>query len=74
VYEAGYSKLLKEAHIKFYLKQGNKILEGIGFNMPEKYSVLKPNIPLDVVFTLDENEWNNQKKIQLKIIDIKESV
>jgi single-stranded-DNA-specific exonuclease len=71
VYETGYSRIVKEAHIKFSLKQDNCIIDGIGFGMAEKFHLLKPNIPLDIVFTLDENEWNGEKKIQLKMIDIK---
>ncbi|MES2776127.1 MAG: single-stranded-DNA-specific exonuclease RecJ [Bacteroidota bacterium] len=69
--ETGYSRVLKEAHIKFYLKQGDKVLDGIGFNMAEKFQLLQPNQPVDVVFTLDENEWNGEKKLQLKVIDLR---
>jgi single-stranded-DNA-specific exonuclease len=29
------------------------------------------NQPLDIVFTLDEKEWNNEKTIQLKMIDLR---
>lgn len=73
VYETGYSRIVKESHIKFSLKQDNQTMEGIGFGLAYKFPLLQPNIPLDVVFTLDENEWNGDKKLQLKIIDIKES-
>ena len=73
VYETGYSRVLKDAHIKFNLKQENKTMEGIGFNMAGKFALLKPNVPLDVVFTIDENEWNGTKQLQLKVVDIRES-
>ncbi len=71
VLETGYSRVLKEAHIKFYLKQKDKVWEGIGFNMADKFLLLQPNQPVDVVFTLDENEWNGEKKLQLKVIDFR---
>lgn len=73
VYETGYSKIVKESHIKFSLKQENQTMDGIGFGLAHKFNELQPNVPMDVVFTLDENEWNGEKKLQLKVIDIKPS-
>ena len=71
VEETGYSKIVKEQHIRFALKQGNRIFNGIGFNMAEKFHLLQMKKPLDIVFTLDENEWNGNTSLQLKIIDIR---
>lgn len=73
VYETGKSRIVKEQHVKFELKQGSAIMGGIGFGLASKFNLLEPNVPLDVVFTLDENEWNGEKKIQLKVIDIRQS-
>ncbi len=67
----GYSKIVKEAHIKFVLQQDEKVMNGIGFNLAEKFHLLNNNHPIDIIYTLDENEWNNQKTIQLKVIDIR---
>ncbi|MEI2750492.1 MAG: hypothetical protein V9E88_17260 [Ferruginibacter sp.] len=69
VVDTGYSKLLKEQHIRFVLKQGNATLTGIGFNMAEKFHLLQLKHPIDIVFTVDENEWNGQTTLQLKVID-----
>lgn len=71
VYETGNSRIVKEAHIKFQLKQGNVLMDGIGFGLAEKFNLLQPNVPLDVAFTLDENEWQGNKRIQLRVIDLK---
>ena len=65
----GWSKIVKEEHIKFSLQQNNIVFSGIGFNMAEKFALLQSKLPLDVVFTLDENEWNGNKSLQLKVID-----
>lgn len=71
VMETGYSRLLKDQHIKFSLRQRNIIFTGIGFNMAEKFHLLSLKAALDIVFTLDENEWNGSKHLQLKMIDIR---
>ncbi len=71
VLDYGWSKIVKEDHIRFTLKQGNKVFNGIGFNMAEKFDLLHINQPLDIVFTLDENEWNGEKNLQLKVIDLR---
>jgi single-stranded-DNA-specific exonuclease len=71
VYESGKSRIVKDMHLKFELVQNGTTMEGIGFGLSEKFSLLKPNQPLDIVFTLDENEWNGVKKIQLRVIDIR---
>ncbi|MFI5153838.1 MAG: single-stranded-DNA-specific exonuclease RecJ [Chitinophagales bacterium] len=73
VTDTGFSKIVKDLHIKFSLRQENIIFNGIGFNMAEKFSMLRSGKPVDIIFTLDENEWNGQKHLQLKIIDLKAS-
>jgi single-stranded-DNA-specific exonuclease len=71
VWDTGYSKIVKEAHIRFVLKQNNINLTGIGFNMAEKFPLLQMNHPLDIVFTIDENEYNGNTSLQLKMIDFR---
>jgi len=74
VYETGFSRVLKELHIRFSLKQGDTIINGIGFNMASKFEILQKNEPIDIVYTIDINEWNYEKNIQLKVIDLKSSL
>ncbi|MFP5040929.1 single-stranded-DNA-specific exonuclease RecJ [Parasediminibacterium sp. JCM 36343] len=71
VSETGFSKIVKEQHVRFVLKQGNVIMNGIGFNMAEKFTLLQMDEPVDIVYTLELNEWNNETNIQLKMIDVK---
>ena len=68
-----YSKIVKEAHIKFVLRQDEVIMNGIGFNMAEKFALLQGGKPVDIVFTIDENEWNGNTTLQLKVIDVRSS-
>ncbi len=71
VYESGKSRIVKESHLKFELVQNGITMEGIGFGLAEKFSLLSPNQPLDIVFTLDENDWNGVKKIQIRVLDLR---
>ncbi|WP_160711475.1 single-stranded-DNA-specific exonuclease RecJ [Chitinophaga solisilvae] len=73
--DTGYSKLVKEEHIRFSVRQGrsNTTLTGIGFYMAEKFPVVTGRQPFDMVFNIDENEWNGQTTLQLKVIDIRPS-
>ncbi|HLK29170.1 MAG TPA: single-stranded-DNA-specific exonuclease RecJ [Puia sp.] len=71
VVDTGFSKIVKEQHIRFSLKQENTIITGIGFNMSDKFHLLQAKKPIDIVFTVDENEWNEQKHLQLKVIDFR---
>lgn len=69
VTDTGYSKTVKEQHLRFVVKQQNTTLTGIGFNMAPKLPLLQSHQPVDIVFTIDENEWNGGKRLQLKVMD-----
>jgi len=69
VMDKGYSRIVKEQHIRFSLSQNGSMMDGIGFGLAHKFHLFETREPLDVVFTLEENEWNNQKSLQLKVID-----
>jgi len=73
VSDTGYSRIVKEQHLKFSLKQANTIFNGIGFGMAEKFHLLESKQPVDIVFTLDENEWNGNKSLQMKVVDVRAS-
>ena len=65
----GWSKIVKEQHIRFSLSQDNVTITGIGFGMADKFRLLEQ--PVDVVFTIDMNEWNGEKNLQLIVIDFR---
>ncbi len=73
VRDTGYSKVMKEQHIRFVFDQNGIVFTGIGFNLAEKFHLLEMNGLFDVVYTLDINEWNGERMIQLKVIDFKKS-
>ncbi|MEP7250791.1 MAG: single-stranded-DNA-specific exonuclease RecJ [Ginsengibacter sp.] len=71
VFDTSWSKIVKELHIRFVVKQDDAVLTGIGFNMAEKYYMLQMKKPIDIVYTIDQNEWNGETTLQLKVIDIR---
>lgn len=71
VRDTGFSRVVKEKHLRVVLKQNGCTITGIGFDMADKMSLLSD--PVDVVYKLDENEWNGQTSVQLKVIDIRPS-
>jgi len=64
------SRIVKEQHVRFSLQQGGTRVDGIGFGLAGKFHLLQTGMPVDVAFTLEENEWNNQKSLQLKVVDL----
>lgn len=73
VLDTGYSKVVKDLHLKIVVSQDNIVFSGIGFNLAYKADQLAGKQPVDIVFTLDENEWNGNKNLQMKVIDLKKS-
>lgn len=71
VSNTSWSKIVKEQHVRFVVKNDNVTMTGIGFNLAEKFPLLEMNNSLDIVYTLDENEWNGHRSIQLKVIDFR---
>ena len=60
-----------KTHIKLNLIQGSnpKTYNAIGFNLGDKIDVVQNDF--DICYSLDENEWNGFKSIQLLLKDIK---
>lgn len=73
VTDTGFSKIVKELHLKFSLRQQSATLTGIGFNMADKMELLTNKKPVDIVFKLDENEWNGEKSLQIRVMDVRAS-
>ena len=71
VFDTGYSRIVKEQHLRFVLRQDNISFTGIGFGMAEKFPLLQMKKPVDIVFKIDENEWNGEKSLQLRMIDLR---
>lgn len=71
--DTGWSKIVKEEHLRFSLRQDNSVITGIGFGMAGKYTLLKDKKSVDIVCKIDENQWNGEKSLQLRVIDCRAS-
>jgi single-stranded-DNA-specific exonuclease len=71
VQDSGYSKILKEEHLRISVRQHNVSINGIGFYMADKFALLQQKKPVDIIFKIDENEWNGEKSLQLRLLDLR---
>lgn len=63
-------KVVGKTHLKLYLEQNERMLEGIGFGMAEKRPrLLKKHLTLHIAFTPHVNIFLNKASIQLQIRD-----
>ncbi len=69
----GYAKLLKEKHIKFSATKNGVKFDAIAFNMAHKFDAFKNNTSIDIVYTLEENDYMGNKSLQLNIVDFRPS-
>lgn len=72
--DTGYGKGVgeDEKHLKLAVTQNDGSPVGcIGFNLGDKIAIVKEGRPFDAVFNLDENEWQGNISLQLKLKDIR---
>ncbi|HLP53172.1 MAG TPA: single-stranded-DNA-specific exonuclease RecJ [Chitinophagales bacterium] len=70
VKDSGWSKIVKEEHIKFSIKQkSNTVVDGIGFRLADKYAMVKTG-PFDIAYQIDENEWQGNIRLQMLVKDV----
>lgn len=76
--DTGYGKCVgsDEAHLKITVTQNipsntGARFSGIGFNMGDKLNVISGRKPFSAVYAIDENEWNGNVSLQLKLRDVR---
>ena len=69
----GYSRVVKEQHLKFIVHQHEGyIIDGIGFCLADRADIVSKG-PFDMVYTVEECEYNGVTKLQVKVIDVRPS-
>ncbi len=72
--DTGYGKSMgqNEEHLKLFVKQNNSEgIAAIGFGLGHKIDLIKNKNPFELVYSIDENEWNGNLSLQLRIKDIR---
>jgi len=72
--DTGYAKGVggEEKHLKLSITQnGSRPIGSIGFNLGDKLPIVKNGRNFSAVFSIEENEWNGNISMQLKLRDIK---
>jgi single-stranded-DNA-specific exonuclease len=62
-------RVVKDEHVRFEVEQDGARITGIGFNMAERLMLLEDSSRLDIVFTLEENNFRGVTSLQMKVID-----
>jgi len=72
--DSGYAKAIgtEEEHLKAFVKQENSESFGaIGFGLGNKLDLVTHQKPFEAVYCLDENEFNGNVSLQLRLKDIR---
>ena len=73
VVDSGYAKLVGQDknHIKSRFVQGaSSPIDAIGFGLGKKMNLLKKGTPLRIAYALEENVWQGNVSVQLRLKDI----
>jgi single-stranded-DNA-specific exonuclease len=72
--DTGYAKPIgkDDEHLKLYVKQNNSESFGaIGFGLGKKLDLVKNQKSFDAVYCIDENEFNGNVSVQLRVKDLR---
>jgi len=71
--DTGWGKCVGEdkTHLRVVVKQGNSTqFTGIGFGMSDKHEIACNGKPFKAVYCIDENEWQGNISLQLRLKDV----
>lgn len=70
----GSTQVVKDLHLRIVAQQEHgAVIEGIGFSLGDKYDIVRSG-PFDIVYNIDENEYNGATRLQVRVIDIRKNV
>lgn len=73
VVDSGYAKLVGQdkSHLKArFVQESSSPIDAIGFGLGEKMDLLKKGTPLRIAYAVEENVWQGNVSVQLRLKDI----
>lgn len=59
-------------HLKFKVRQDGRVFDAIGFNLGDLlYRISSGERNVEMVYCIEENEWRDRKRIQLRVKDLR---
>ena len=73
VVDNGYGKRIgaDKSHLRINTKTASGSLAGIGFSMGDAFEKIKDYNEFDICYSINQNEWNGRKNLQLMLNDLK---
>ena len=74
VIEKGAARIVGSNHLKLEIVDPSNpeyFYPAIAFNLGEKIQLIKQQQPFDIVYSIEENEWNGKVSLQLNVKDIR---
>jgi len=74
VSDSGYARQIGDdgKHLKLAIRQGRSpAISAVGFGLGDKLDLIRDKKPFDAVYCVDENEWNGEVTMQLRVKDLK---
>lgn len=75
VVDRGYGRKIgqEQTHLKLSVTDVNRsqFIDCIGFGMADKFELIKDGQQFDIAYALEENEWNGNVNLQLRLKDIR---
>lgn len=69
--DEGYLRVVGSNHLKLNMVDENGLgFNAIAFNLGQFFDPISKNIPVDICYNIEENNWNNMVSLQLNIKDI----
>ncbi len=71
VVDKGWSRVVGNEHLKLSVEKDGVQLHGMAFGQGRHIERVKSGEPFDICYTLEENEWQGRKKIEMMVTDLR---